>query len=370
MALQVPLDPDEGPPAKTYGLMATAKLPVTALTVDSTAPGFNKAAITDNNLNTHWDNGGFRNATSTVTADLGAVKSLVNVQVKTGKPVAGASFTIAVSANGTTWTNVLTNQADTNFANLTKVLPAGTTGRFVRLSWKNAPGNPVGHWSVYELTINGSATTTPPVATPTPTPIPPAATPTPTPIPPASTPTPTPIPPGPTATPTPFVPANLGPFPVTVGLFGGVVQFRPTRSRLRIEIQGEPDPGNPQIAPLGPLATQVGSGVTVTGSADVRLAGQPGSVVPGGPYTLTMPPVPGEPAVVVGDNGTALVEVVWPALDPTLPPGPPILRIQLAAWDSSVFSGQFLDADFTLKATDAQGNTTTWTGAGRNMIVP
>jgi hypothetical protein len=341
--------------------LAVAKLPVVAVTVDSTAPGFNKAAITDGNLNTHWDNGGFRNKTSFVIADLGASASLANVQIKTGKPVAGASFNVDVSADGIAWTTQLANKPDTNFKNQTLSLPAGTTGRYVRISWTNAPTKPASHWSVYELTVNGSTTAAPPppVATPTPTPIP---------VPPAATPTPTPVPPA--ATPTPFVPTIAGPFPVTVGLFGSVVQFRPSKSRLRIEIQGDAAAGNPQIADLGPAATAIGSGLTLTGSADVRLAGQPGSVIPGGPYSLVMPPVPGEPAVVLGDNGTGLVEVIWPALDPALPPGPPILRIQLAGWAASVGSGVSLDADFTLQAVDAQGNATTWTGQGRNMVIP
>jgi hypothetical protein len=61
-----------------------------------------------------------------------------------------------------------------------------------------------------------------------------------------------------------------------------------------------------------------------------------------------------------------VAEVIWPNLDPALPPGPPILRIQLVQWDPAVTHGTALDADFTL--TSSTGNS--WAGFARNVIVP
>ena len=125
--------PSQGAPeqAASYSLLAVAKLPVTAVTVDSTAAGFNKASIIDGNLATHWDNGGFKNKTATATVDLGATATLANVAIKTGAARAGSGFDVAVSTDGVTFTNKFTNQPGTSFATSTKVFPAGTAGRFV-----------------------------------------------------------------------------------------------------------------------------------------------------------------------------------------------------------------------------------------------
>ncbi|MDB5097365.1 MAG: hypothetical protein JWM80_1786, partial [Cyanobacteria bacterium RYN_339] len=186
-----------------------------------------------------------------------------------------------------------------------------------------------------------------------------------------------PPPPGPPAPPPPppppITPTVQGPFPVSVGLFSSVPQFRPTKGRLRIEIQGDAAAGSPQILTLGPDAVALAPAhpITLTGSCDVRLAGSPASVIPTGPYSIAMPRVIGEPAVVLGTTEAGHVaEVIWPNLDPALPPGPPILRIQLATWAASVNSGVALDADFTLTSTDALGNVVTWTGQGRNLLIP
>jgi hypothetical protein len=148
------------------------------------------------------------------------------------------------------------------------------------------------------------------------------------------------------------------------GATAAVVQFRPG-NRLRMEIAGDAAAGSPTINALGPLAIQVPSPITLTASVDMRFAGG-NSIIPTGPFTVVMPSVAGE-AVVVGTSPQGdIAEVVWPSLDPTLPPGPPILRIQLARWNANVKSGSLLDADFTLKSSTGP----TWAGVGRNMPVP
>jgi hypothetical protein len=339
-----------------YALMATPALPIQAIAVDSTAPGYAKAALADGNLGTHWDNGGYMAATAWASVDLGAGFSLGSIVLKIPPTPAGTSYDVQTSTDNVHWVTALAAQTNTSWNPVTKLLPPGASGRYLRIFWHNNPAAPAAHFSIYELRVQGSGGSggtgggTVPVPTPTPTP--------------------TPIP-TPTATPTPApLPTVLGPFGV-LNASAAVVQFRPGKGRLRIELAGDTQGADTRLEGFGPIACSFGSPWAFTGSVDVRPAGQPGSVVPTGPYTVSMLAVPGEDGVLLGEDPVGnLAELIWPSMIPGELPGPPILRIQLAQWGPDVTSGAHLDADLTVKATDALGNEITWVGQGRDLTVP
>jgi hypothetical protein len=166
---------------------------------------------------------------------------------------------------------------------------------------------------------------------------------------------------------TPFLTA--GDFNLTP-VFGAAVQFRPTVGRLRLELSGDTGGTDPRLLDLGDEACKSNSLVSCVGTAEVRFAGTNISAMSGGPLSLPMLPVVGEPGIVLGDRANGdLVEVIWPGAAGE-PPGPTILRIQLGQWDANVFAGTALDVDFVFRATDTTGAVTTWTAKATNVIVP
>lgn len=139
----------------TYHLQAVQALAVVATSVDSeSAP---KALMTDGNPGTAWTNGGYRNATAFAQLQFAQVSSIGSVAIKTGPGPAGTKYDVQVSANGTAWTTALANQTNTTWNVETKVLPAGTGGKFLRILWHNSPTAPQPHFSVYELSASGTA---------------------------------------------------------------------------------------------------------------------------------------------------------------------------------------------------------------------
>ncbi|MDB5101957.1 MAG: glycosyl hydrolase [Cyanobacteria bacterium RYN_339] len=336
--------------AGAYALLAVPSLPIRATAVDSVSAGFPRVCLVDGSLSTHWENGGYRAATAWAAVDLGAPASLGSIVLKLPPTPAGTSYDVQTSPNGSQWTTVLAAQTNSSWNPSTKLLPAGAAGRWVRIFWHNSAKTPVPHFGIFELAVQGSLTATGPLPTPTPTP-----TPVPTP-----TPTPTPLP----------APLVQGPFALA-DVQGDVPQFRPGKGRLRIELLGDTAGGDARLDALGPVAVKPFGPLTLTGSCDVRLAGTGTCVIPSGPFAVVMPIVPGEDGVVLGTTPEGHVaEVIWPSLAPGSPPGPPILRIQLASWVPGLTSGAALDVTFTLAADDARGNHTTWTGVARGLVVP
>lgn len=167
------------PDGNPYRTLAVEELPIVGVTTDSAQTGLAGARAVDGDLSTQWSNGGYRNATAWVAVQLAASAAIASVAVKTGPMPAGTSYDVQVSADGASWTNALTGLKNTTWNLETKALPAGTTGRHVRLFWHNSASAPQAHVAVYELAVNGQAGATPtpapsatPTAAPTPTPTP------------------------------------------------------------------------------------------------------------------------------------------------------------------------------------------------------
>lgn len=132
-----------------------------------------------------------------------------------------------------------------------------------------------------------------------------------------------------------------------------VTQLRPAVPRLRIENFG--DTAVPSINVLGPSLTGIVGGVQgpakafMRGQANVFLVknGVRNHIVsPIGTISANMAPFPGEAVVVGTDLAGNVLEIIWPSLDPALPPTRPIHRIQLANWTSDVTSGAVLEVVF------------------------
>ncbi len=225
-------------------LLAIGNLPIATIAVDSTASGLPATRMLDADLATQWANGGYRNATSWAVAGLAASAKLSSITIKT--PPNAGTFDIQVSGTGTTWTTVRSGLFNTTWNPEVKALPAGTTGRYLRVFWRNRATSPLAHFSIYHLRVTGEATTASPApSSPTPTPV---KTPTPTPTPTSSTglicPSATPAPGGGTTcypAGTVFVTGNVR---VTVGK-GGVftpnhVYIRPGATTTIVNIDTSP----------------------------------------------------------------------------------------------------------------------------------
>jgi sugar lactone lactonase YvrE len=158
-------------------VLAVGPLAIASIQVDSASSSFPKERLADGSLSTQWVNGGYQAATSWAAVGLSASASLSAIAIKTGPSPAGTRFDLQVSADGTTWTTTIAGLTNSTWNMETKALPAGTTGRFVRVLWHNSTTSPQAHFAIYELSVSGTlgATTagspTPvPTATPTPTP--------------------------------------------------------------------------------------------------------------------------------------------------------------------------------------------------------
>lgn len=192
--LGLPADGQIYPDGNPYRLLQVEELPIVGVTVDSEVSSFPAARLADGDLSTEWVNGGYRNATSWAAVELAESASIASVGIKTGPTAAGASYDLQVSEDGSTWTTVSSNLTNTTWGLENKPLPGGSSGKYVRIFWRNSASNPQPHFSIFELVVNGEAgVVISPSPTPTPTPTPtPSATPTPAP---SSSPTPTPPPP-------------------------------------------------------------------------------------------------------------------------------------------------------------------------------
>lgn len=173
-----PVAPDAAERGATRHLMAIGNLPIATISADSTASGLPTSRMLDADLATQWSNGGYRNATSWVQAGLAASTTLASVTIKT--PPNAGTYDVQVSGTGTSWTTVRTGLSNTTWNPEVKALPAGTTGRFVRIFWRNRATSPLPHFTVYHLRLAGETGTATPPPSATPTPV---ASRTPTPVP-------------------------------------------------------------------------------------------------------------------------------------------------------------------------------------------
>jgi len=148
-----------------------------------------------------------------------------------------------------------------------------------------------------------------------------------------------------------------------------VPQFR--ANRLRIELTG--DIGTGTINAMGPCTTRTPPPVSfISGTGDVHISGSGRSGTTTGAALSfgALLPVPGEAGVVLASDTLGnVLEVIWPALAGA-PPGPPILRLQLAVYSAAVQTGVSLDVDLMIVARAPDGTTATFTAHGSRIAVP
>lgn len=150
----------------------------------------------------------------------------------------------------------------------------------------------------------------------------------------------------------------------------GVVQFR--AGRLRFEVNGDTPAGT--IGSAGGCATEFGGIVFPAASANVYRAGTKISVTSTGKElvfpALTFPGVLIEPGVVVAsDVNKNVFTIVWPQLA-GLPPGPPIVRLQLAKWNVWVRTGARVDLTMKFTGVAGDGVLANYTVDAKNILIP
>ena len=153
-------------------------------------------------------------------------------------------------------------------------------------------------------------------------------------------------------------------------VFATVAQFR--ANRLRLEVTGDTPAGI--INATGACAAATPAGITfVGGSANLFRAGTKISVTSTNqPITfgpLTVPPT-GEAGVVLNiDAAGNMLEIIWPTMAGR-PPGPPILRFQLASYNSWVRTGRVVDVTMRLDAVGPDGTVATYALEAPGILVP
>gem|GEM_PF-1817188 len=137
----------------TLSTLATCeKLPVTSVTAignDGNIP----SNVIDNNLNTRWSNNGVG---SWIQHDLGSSKNICSVDIAWYRGDQRTNnFIISVSDDGNSFRDVITTSSAASTTSLQSyALPAGTEGRYVRIT---VNGNSEGTWaSISEIAVTGS----------------------------------------------------------------------------------------------------------------------------------------------------------------------------------------------------------------------
>jgi hypothetical protein len=180
---------------------------------------------------------------------------------------------------------------------------------------------------------------------------------------------------------TPVVSGNAAIPPCPASFSGGgsvapinaeIVQFRPGK-RLRIEVTG--DLGTGALNSSGSCSASESPSIQFTGgSANAFQAGTNKSVTATGSAltfgSLLFPGVLLEPGVVVGQDAAGnVLELIWPQLAGN-PPGPPVMRFQLAQWNSWVQAGRSIDVSLQFNAVGPDGHNATIRATARNILVP
>jgi len=151
-----------------------------------------------------------------------------------------------------------------------------------------------------------------------------------------------------------------------------VVQFRPGK-RLRIEVTG--DVATSSINAIGGCAASDAPTIhIVSGTGSIFKAGSGHCITNTGQDlvfgSLLSPGALVEPGVVIaGDQFGNVLEIIWPQLA-GLPPGPPVLRLELASWDNWVQTGRQIDVSMTFNVVGADGSTATFEVRGNHIDVP
>ncbi len=169
----------------------------------------------------------------------------------------------------------------------------------------------------------------------------------------------------------PACPATLAGGGNVINQLVGIVQFR--AKRIRFEVRGDVAAGT--IDATGGCAASDVATVHYTGGAVSVF--QAGTTIPvtstGGPLTfgaLLFPGVLLEPGVVViNDADKNVFEIVWPALA-GLPPSAPVLRLQLAKWNSWIRPGRAIDVRMRYDAVGPDGLPASFNVAANNVIIP
>lgn len=214
-AAPIAVTPADAAPAEAAAASTAFEAPapqryvVADLSIASAVASANDAAAKyaiDGNETTSWQSGVVAGGAS-MTLDLGANAELNAVATK--MKAKGDAYNVLVSADNASWKVALSGAKNATGGFETKTLPAGTTGRYVRLSFPTVKRSAV----LYEVDVRGAAIAT---ATPTPTPtVAPTAAPT---VAPTVAPTPTPAPTvAPTPTPAPTVAPTPTPTPTSSG---------------------------------------------------------------------------------------------------------------------------------------------------------
>ncbi len=142
--------------------------PVITATASVSSGASVPARVLDGNLTTEWQSGLVANPI--LTLDRGGAGPLAAIDLK-AKP--GQLYAVDVSTDGTTWKTVLVNQQNTTWNLEHKVLPADTSGRWLRLRYAT-PGT--ASVMVFEVKLTGSLEATVPSPAPTAEPTAPAST--------------------------------------------------------------------------------------------------------------------------------------------------------------------------------------------------
>jgi hypothetical protein len=181
---------------------------------------------------------------------------------------------------------------------------------------------------------------------------------------------------------TPVVSGNAAVVPCPATLAGGgtvtvisgdIPQFRPSKSRLRIEALGDIASGALNAA--GSCAATDAPTIRFTGgSANVFQAGTSNSVTSTGSAltfgALLSPGVLIEPGVILATDAVGnVLEIIWPGLAGA-PPGAPIMRLQLARWSAWVQTGRKVDVTMTINAVGSDGKTAAFRATAKNITVP
>jgi hypothetical protein len=153
--------------------------------------------------------------------------------------------------------------------------------------------------------------------------------------------------------------------------FAGIVQFRPGRARFDVSgdlVSGAIEACGACAATDVPSVSFVGGvgNVVRTGSSQSQTSsGQPLVFGP-----LLFPGAALEPGVVLSTDAVGdLLAIIWPKLA-GLGAGPPILRLELTSWASTLRTNQHMDVQLRFDAVGTDGSTATYTATGRDIIVP
>jgi hypothetical protein len=129
------------------------KLPISNVAASGSETGNPPSNAIDNNLNTRWSNLGVG---SWIQADLGSKSSICSVDIAWYRGnLRQNSFTISVSDDGTTFTNIFSGKSSGTTTSFEKYsMPAGTEARYVRIT---VNGNTENNWaSITEIAVHDS----------------------------------------------------------------------------------------------------------------------------------------------------------------------------------------------------------------------